>query len=197
MNQPYTLKLNINIPLFKSDLHPVEVLKTVPVWTNNVIANPPLATHFSLPEEYLSSEIKDFFIQQQVMIDVVEIFYMVPGDILAIHSDGVESGDFTKINWIFGGKNSEMVWFDKIDPNMKGKSVRSYRDTGALHYTRDEVIITHREHLEGPNLVQVGCPHTVINPTEERFCFSLVFRNNIWNRPTMEKSIDIFKDLII
>jgi hypothetical protein len=194
----YTIKLNIDIPIFKSNLHPVEVLKTIPAWADNVISNPPMASHFTLPDEYLSTEIKDFFIHQKQYIAVVEIFYMVPNGSVAIHIDDTEPGDFTKINWIFGGKNSKMIWYERKDSSKKAALASSYRNTGALHFTKDEVTEMHREYLQGPNLLQVGCPHTVVNGSEERFCVGVVFKNdkttNVWNRPTMEESIEIFKD---
>jgi hypothetical protein len=202
MNHKYSVKLNVDIKLFKSDLHPVESIKNYPFWKDNVISDPKKASHFGIPEEFWSDELLNFFTTNKQQLINVEVFYSVPNFKLTIHSDGPYHGDYTKINWVFGGKDSQMIWYKNTKGNTDDKPISiSVCNTQAIRYTPDEVDVVYAEYLQGPNIVAVGCPHNVVNQSEERFVVSAVFRNNetknIDNRPTMEESIEIFKDYIV
>ena len=200
MNHKYTVKLNLDIPLFKSNLPPVDVLKSIPTWADNVVNNPKLATHFTLPKDYWSDDLTAFFHKHEQFITDVEVFYTFPNGKLTIHVDDLEPGDFTKINWVFGGKDSKMIWYDVISKSKETTLSPSYRNTLSIHYKPDEVVAVYSENLQGPNLVQVGCPHSITNSSEERFCVSVVFKNNVTanfqKRPTIQEAIAIFKDYI-
>ena len=200
MSNKYSVKLNLDIKLFKSDLHPIDFIKSRPNWIDNIIEDPKKVTHFGIEEKYWSNELVNFFEKHNQWICSVEIFYTFPDGKLTIHSDSSYPGDFTKINWVFGGKNSEMIWYEATNNNDRLVS-QSVWNTPAVPYTPEEVTAVYAEYLQGPHIVAVGCPHNVVNQSEERFAVSVVFRNNdtknIDNRPTMEESIEIFKDYIV
>ena len=201
MNNKYAVKLNLDLKLFKSTLPPVDVIKSIPIWADNVVKNPPLATHFTLPREYWSDDLTAFFHTHEQLITDVEVFYTFPNGKLSIHVDDTEPGDFTKINWIFGGKDSQMIWYNTIAQSKEITISPNYRNTPSIQYKPDEVVHVYSNHLQGPNIVQVGCPHSIMNSDEERFCVSVVFKNkkttNFQKRPTIQESIEIFKDYII
>jgi hypothetical protein len=202
MNHKYSVKLNVDIKLFKSDLHPVEFIRNMPHWNNNLYQDPKKASHFGIPEEFWSHELLNFFTTNKQQLVNVEVFYSLPNFKLTIHSDGLYHGDYTKINWVFGGKDSQMIWYENTKDNTDDKLIlHSVWNTPAITYSPDEVNVAYAEYLQGPNIVAVGCPHNVVNQSEERFAVSALFRNNetknIDNRPTMEESIEIFKDYIV
>jgi len=195
MNHKYAAKLNLNLKLFKSDLHPVEFLKNlIPEDANDYTKD----IHYRLPHELVSDELKEFFIKHGKLFGFIEIFYIPPRSRLELHADELVLGSYGKLNWVFGGSGSRMIWYDLKDPSVNGKIMNTYIDTPCINYKIEELIFNYEEHLEGPNLVEVGCPHTVVTGEEERWCVSIIFVNEYvdFTRPNMEESIEIFKDYI-
>ena len=107
------------------------------------------------------------------------------------------AGDYAKLNWVYGGDNSVMNWY-KINSNytqplLNTTNINSY----ALYYKTDEVDLIHSQTIGLPSLVQVGCPHNVVNGSTERFCISLVFENSISKkRLTFNEAVALFKNYI-
>jgi hypothetical protein len=195
MNHKYAAKLNLDLKLFKSDLHPVEFLKNlIPEDANDYTKN----IHYRLPHKLVSDELKEFFIKHGKLFGFIEIFYIPPNSNLGLHTDEHVTGSYGKINWVFSGKDSQMIWYDLKDPSVNGKIQNTYINTPSISYKIEDLIFKYAEHLEGPNLVEVGCPHTVVTREEERWCVSTIFVNEYihYTRPNMEESIEIFKDYI-
>lgn len=153
----------------------------------------PKITHFKIPPnkipELISEKMLNLFKSLDLDISLLEIFYRSPGAGSGIHIDSY-GGDYTKLNWIFGGKNSTMKWWTPRDSN-SGKIKDTIIDTKFLLYSQDDVDLLYEYPLVSANLVQVGIPHSVVNPFEERFCFSFVYRSNN-QRLTMDQSVNLF-----
>lgn len=195
----YCIDLNINLPIFNTTLNPVEFLKSRPAWANNINTNKTLAKHFKLDyETEVSQEVKDFFDRHNFYIEVIEVFYLFPNDVMSIHTDRAVPGDFSKVNWIYGGKDSVMKWYKVI--NGSGSGAPLYKtpiNSPSLQYTAAEVELVNTQAVGHPSLVQVGCPHNVVNGPEERFCVSLVFKHKLTRtRVTMSEAEDTFKEYI-
>ena len=62
-------------------------------------------------------------------------------------------------------------------------------------YSIDEVELCYSEPIGKPSIVQVGVPHNITNPIEERLCICLVITKNR-TRVTMQDALDIFKSEI-
>ena len=123
-------------------------------------------------------------------ISLVETFYSKPNYIQSIHID-VAGGDYSKLNWVFGGANSLMHWYklktgvsEKLKINSIGKT---YSD-----YDIDQVELIHSQPIGKPSLIQVGIPHNITNGPEERLCICLVMVNK--GRISMQKAIDLLVD---
>ena len=200
MNHKYSVKLNLDVSPVNKDLDPVTLLKSIPAWTDNVINNPESAKHFILPRIHWSTELIHFFDIHRLYITYVEVFYTFPNKGCDIHIDGSEPGDFTKINWVYLGKNSKMQWYE-ANTKEELKVTPTIVNSSYIGFQPKDVNLVYSENLQGPNIVQVGCPHAIENSTEERFCISVVFKNtkttNFRNRPTMKESLVIFKDYIV
>ena len=190
--------MSLNLPLFLTDLPEVEFLKSHSVWADNRVTNRLKAKHFQIKEENIHPSLKLFFDEKKLYIGLIEVFYCFPYDITSIHSDRAMPGDFAKINWIFGGKDSLMNWY-KVLTEAPNKSVhKTPIDSPSLQYKAEEVELIYRCNINQPSIVQVGCPHNIVNMSEERFCVSLVFKHKSNNsRVTMNESLNIFKDYII
>ena len=200
---PYSIPLNFELPLFNTKLSPIDFLKSQPAWATNVKTNRRLASHFQLNWRIdLSHELKQFFLKHNQEIMVCEIFYRYPNIFSSIHSDNAQRGDYSKMNWILDGEDSEMHWYtindkfrNKIEPETKNTSpINSY----SITYKPAEVDLVYSENVRGPALVQVGTPHNVRNGNQERWCVSIVFRDrSLGRRPTMVEANEIFKQYLI
>lgn len=181
----YCVDLNLDLPIFESALTPVEFLKQ----------NYKLEGHFQVDVNHLSTELKMFFDKVGLTVRLVEIFYRQPNAVGNIHSDTEIAGDYAKLNWVYG--NGTMYWY-KTNKNytptiLNTTAIKSY----ALYYSESEVELVHSQIVGQPSLVQVGCPHKVINDNTERFCISVVFETvNTKERLTFQEAISVFSEFI-
>jgi hypothetical protein len=172
--------------------HKLNLISSPFVETFNPL-NLPKTRHVKINHERILSEyIKNLFSFLNLEIRLVEVFYSTPFLNSRIHTDSL-GGDYTKINWIFGGENSVMHWYNpKIEKTSNGKTPIN---TDYISYEVNEVDHLYSERIVSPTLVQVGIPHNIENDYNHRWCVSLVYVDKHTNRrPTMEESIKIFKD---
>jgi hypothetical protein len=180
----YCAYLNIPFPLFNKGFDSFQLQKT---------------RHFKLDKnEVLSDELQNWFAFLKLEICLVEVFYTPPNDIGTIHIDSV-GGDYTKLNWQFGGKDSVMNWYSETTPNSRKKTVTSI---GSNSISLDENTVTkiHSQAIQNPSLIQVGVPHNIENFLEDRWVVSVVYKYPIVNyiiRPTWAKSLLLFNDYLM
>jgi hypothetical protein len=173
--------LNLNIPLFKSEINPF---------------NFPKVRHTKLPIDSLNPLIVDWFRSLSLEIVLVEVFYSKPNLISGIHTDST-ANDINKINWIFGGSNCEMKWYSLKQSNLSKPTNLTPINTRYQLYWFNEVNLEHSQVLHSPSLVNVGVPHNVYNKEEDRWCVSVVYQFiGSKKRPTLHQALTIFKDYI-
>lgn len=202
MNHDFCINLNFVGPLLNTELNPLEFLKNKSDQYKSKDSENlrhTKSTHFLLDiQDDLSDEVKDFFEKNNQFIVIAEVFRRPNKEISTIHSDDKDLGDYSKMNWIFGGTDSLMNWYkikEDIDlPKIYKTSIKSY----SLLYRMDQVHLLYSEAFRGPSIVQVGVPHNIINLKDERFCVSVVFKDKtLGRRPGMAEAKEIFKDYII
>lgn len=179
----YSIPIKFPYPLFKND---------------QILYNLPRIKHFKINSQnfdsYFNKELINLIMSLKLEISFVEIFYRSPGEQSGIHIDS-DPGDLSKINWIFGGKNSMMRWYQPKSSTSGGKRITPI-GTFYWHYDLNDVNLICQRSLESSHLVQVGIPHDIYNPEQERFCASMVYRYKSGQRLTMQQSIEIFKDYV-
>jgi hypothetical protein len=111
----------------------------------------------------------------------VELFYGPP-DLeytMIIHVDS-GPGDRGKVNWVFGGSGSKMHWYRNINSVPKDVLITS---VGSKYnqYDPADVELIHTNTIANPSLVQVGVPHNITNPGQERWCYSMVITDSLTN----------------
>jgi len=200
MNRKYAVKLNLDMKLFNSELPTIEFLQQYILKTYNDVEG---YRYFQAPNYIVSNEIKNFLTKHNQRFNFMEIIYAPANTTLGIHSDEEILGSYSKINWVFNGKDSKMIWYNLKDISMTGKkSLYAAYGDNAIHFDKNDLEIAHSEELQGPTLVEVGCPHNMQNGTiESRWCVGVNYTNNYttntYHRPTIKESIEIFKDYII
>jgi hypothetical protein len=121
----------------------------------------------------------------------VEVFYVKPHVINTIHTDH-HGGDYVKLNYIYGGKDSHMVWYKQKSNIIK--TIDKTLDYVAFSPRDVDLIETHS--ILNSSIVQVGVPHNIINFEEPRYCFSIsLCHTGGWlaGRLSMSESIKIFR----
>lgn len=179
MINPFCNPLNLTIPPLSEKFDP----KTI----TNEYASPDLS--------YVHPDMTEWLSQFGVSVYRIDFFHKLPREPLSeIHIDGVK-GDRAKINWVYGGKNSKMIWYEPLVLEEKSFS-QTIAGGNYTSYKLHEVREIYSNELLKPSLVQAGEPHAIYNPTEERICISLALKKNN-KQVTMAEACEIFKDILI
>lgn len=123
-----------------------------------------------------------------------QFFYSPPYYNGPIHVDNV-GGDYTKINYVFGGSNSRMFWY-KLKSNIKVPMKKTMVGVFYKEYTTDQVDMIDSHILGFPSLVQVGIPHNMVNQDEPRICAAFVLHDPEKNLLTMSESVTRLQNYI-
>ena len=84
------------------------------------------------------------------------------------------------INWCYGGKDSQMIWYE-LPPENDRMVRHTPAGTAFLAWPSFMLKEVERVHIDGrPKLVSTGLPHEILMQDEPRWCFSL--RSSALNR---------------
>ena len=133
-----------------------------------------------------------------IYVSFIETFFSEPNLVQGIHTDD-DGGDYVKLNWVYCRGKSKMNWYrirDNINLNIEDIRRLTQAGTPYLIYKLDQVENVASDSLTFPSLVQVGCPHNVVNEDDYRLCLS-VHLNNIYTkkRLTMQEAYERLKFL--
>ena len=196
----YYKPLNLNMPIL-SDTAPLDILKTkyqtrlndnLGVWFHPVLnyRNDNLGVWFH--PTFLK-----FLESKHICLEFVETFYSKPDTVQTIHVDGT-GGDFVKINYVIGGKDSVMNWYT-VKSEISVETTITEEKIKHLSFEKNQVELIHSTITCPISIVQVGIPHNVTNALEDRLCISMViaWQNGPENMITMAKATEIFADYIV
>ena len=142
--------------------------------------------------EVLEDDLFDFLSDVGISICSLTTFFCKPNEYSIIHID-TGSYDYSKLNFIYGGKGSLMNWFrPKIPPRIGNEPIARTPD---FHWWMpDEVELIHQESVGFPGLCRVGIPHNITNFEEPRRCISVHLADSKTNERILWKdAIEIFK----
>lgn len=148
--------------------------------------------HIIVSVNDINHDLMSFLNTLNLTVKFVELFYTPPYFFSKIHTDNL-GGDYVKLNYIFGGKDSFMFWWKpKLDTSTQ--PVKTSINSLYIGYHETDVDLVDKQQVKFPSIVQVGVPHNIENFEEPRYCLSLVLRKQDDNtRLTMAESIEIFK----
>ena len=127
------------------------------------------------------SVINPYWFEQLAQHDLefyrLELFYGPPGldYVMGIHTDRT-FGDWGKINWIYGGEGYQMHWYKPIASSSLSHAETKVHSRYDL-YEPDQVQKLYSTVPQSPSIVQVGVPHNITNPGQERWCYSMVIHD--------------------
>jgi hypothetical protein len=162
-----------------------------------------LNQHYSnleyVPLTYLNPELISFLSERNLQVSLIDIFYCNAGQSHPIHVDQPHvkhftEGDYVRLNWIYGGSDSEMIWYEtknhvkKINRNLVAHMIYDEKDMNKIH----------SQNILGTQIVQVGVPHTVRAGTERRHAICCdISRKDYPSRVSMSEALEIFKDILV
>jgi hypothetical protein len=152
-------------------------------------------SHVIISIDEMHPEMKELLYSLGITVTLIELFHREPGNTGSIHTD-YKPGDFTKINWVYGGENSRMLWYNVKDPSTDKNVSNTIASTNYIEYSLSEVTLAHTIKLTGSALVQVGVPHLVVNPKEHRYCLCFVLADFNRTRLTMQQSQELLSNYI-
>jgi hypothetical protein len=180
----YYKHLNLNIPVI-NDSAPLNELKTQ------------YQTDMDKSiEMYIHPSMIDLLKSKNVYISHIESFFLRPNINLPIHVDD-GGGDYVKINYVIGGKDSLMHWY-QINPGVHVKPKTTTINTQYFSFKKDQVELVDCTTIDPVSIVQVGIPHNITNTINHRLCISMCISH--WHnqqRLTMSEAVDIFSEYIL
>lgn len=146
---------------------------------------------------HLNPALVDYLSKRNLQVSQVDILYCEPGQSHPIHVDQpyVENfveDDYVRINWIYGGSDSKMIWYRLKDPANKPPSDR-------MVYDKDHVEEVYSQTVLGTQIIQIGVPHTVTAGSERRYavCCHIVYKDRPSSRVTMAEALGILQDIAV
>jgi hypothetical protein len=149
----------------------------IPLTFNFYPLNKPITEYGTIPYQSIDSKdinlkLYDFFKQYNLVLSGFGLFYKPAPNFTKPHTD-CEGGDYVKINYIYGGKDSKMIWY-KTKDNIPIKESNTGKPGLYIPYNFNEVEKIYEQTLSEYNIVQVGIPHTILNMIETRWCLTIV-----------------------
>jgi len=139
------------------------------------------------PSNIVGEDFISWLASIELQVFWLEIFYIAPNASHIIHCDGHELDSKGKLNFIVGGDNSNMVWYQAKSHDKIIKKI-SRANTSFLTIEQSNVIEIYQKKITGFNLVNVGEFHTVYNYSEDRYCLSIAISDAVNN-----ERLDFFK----
>jgi len=140
------------------------------------------------------------YLKTNFNIDVThgEVFYTPPKGQLPIHID-VYGDEITKMNWIYGATDSEMIWYKVKDPNKPLNKQLTPIGTPYVLYNLEDCDKIFSDRIQKPSIINAAIPHGVINPTDiGRWCVSYVLLDGvIMEKLKWNDAVSRFKNIIV
>ena len=128
--------------------------------------------------QHVDPVLNDFLKKMNISVPLVDVFYTPPGAMLPAHVDGDVIDNHCKLNFIFGGRNSVMQWWEHKDKNQPLTYFMSGVGTKYIRIYVDDCNLMWESNLGPCALVNVGQPHSIVNPGDEiRWCLSYVLHD--------------------
>jgi hypothetical protein len=119
------------------------------------------------------ADLKNLLRAVGIRIQQAQRFYTPPGGILVPHADGEYENNYTKLNYVFGGRDSQMIWH-RLRDGCTVKKMLTPASTKYLYASPEDLIPVFSANIGFPSLVNAGQFHSVLNSDEPRICYSFV-----------------------
>jgi len=145
-------------------------------------------------EKDINPELISLLQKHNIQVKGGQAFYTQPNDILPIHVDDYVIRDWVRLNFVFGGAGSDMMWYSVPDDATPTKVMSAKNEPFMFYSEKDATLIDSVKITENyPCIVQVGHPHNVINQDQERLCVSVWLNDYM----TMDEACEKLAEYIV
>ena len=129
--------------------------------------------HVRIQPEHIDPQLVGWLKDLGLYVVVAEYFYTAPNKSLAPHCDTVELSNVVKLNWMYGGDDSTMDWYE-MKPNRPLPQYETIINTKFSIPAVDDIILKQSIKIGKPSLINVGQVHGVRNGKQPRYVYSFV-----------------------
>ena len=168
----------------------------IPSVLNNLIPLSNTIVHSKLSILDLNSNFIQLIESKGLAIGLIELFKLTPNrqTVWPIHVDGYEITDFPKMNFVYGNKQSPMIWYSVKDAQEQITPKYTCVDTQYLEFDKSQVEEAARTLIKNPTIVQAGVPHTVsLEGDFPRWAVSISFVKD-FNLLKFDQLVDLFAE---
>jgi len=157
----------------------------------------PALQHINIPNKHVNLALIQLLREHGIQpISTVQLFYTPPNKQRLIHIDDFPGGNYVKLLWQTGGKDSLMRWYEPKNKDIIKKPSITVVNTRYTRFDNSEVNYVASFPIGYPSIVQVGVPHDIINFDEPRYVLSIMLCDMNRNRLTMDVAINVFSKFI-
>lgn len=118
-------------------------------------------------------DLENLLLAAGVGIREAQRFYTPPNGTLPPHADCDHLNNYTKLNYVFGGQDSQMIWY-RLQNGCAAKKMLTSVGTKYLYAPAEDLVPVFSAHVGFPSLVNSGQFHSVLNGAEPRICYSFM-----------------------
>jgi hypothetical protein len=118
-------------------------------------------------------ELVEFLETLGITIRHAQRFYTPPYGTLPIHVDSHDLVSQAKLNYIIGGKDSTMDWFE-LKPGRDINTMVTPVGSKYLYADAGDVVKVYSAKVGHPSIINSGILHSITNSNEPRVCYSFV-----------------------
>lgn len=146
--------------------------------------------------ENLNRELIKFLFGIGIHISTAAVFTTIGKKETTIHIDGLNIGNFAKLNFVKSTGLHQMNWYSlkeetKLIPSLR-PSENNLPERNYVNFLSNDVELIETAVIGYPGLVNVGIPHNITNINGIRKCLSLGILDKTGMPLTVEKALDLF-----
>ena len=157
--------------------------------------------HVRIPKTELDPVLVKWLGGMGIYVIMAEYFYTAPNRSLKAHCDTVELSNVVKLNWMYGGNDSLMDWYE-LKPGCILPQYETIIQTKFSMPDSNDVLLKESYKIGKPSLINVGKIHGIRNGNHPRYVYSVVIgelatqKRLEWNRAKeifakyLEKTVD-------
>lgn len=129
--------------------------------------------HVRIQPRHIDPRLVEWLEELGLFVLLAEYFYTAPNKVLRAHCDTTQLSNLIKINWMFGGEDSWMDWYE-LKPGCPLPQYETIIQTKFSMPNVEDVILTESFKIGKPSLINVGQIHGVRNGKQPRYVYSFV-----------------------
>jgi hypothetical protein len=129
--------------------------------------------HVRIIKQHLDPRLVNWMDAHGLYVIASEYFYTAPDKTLSAHCDTLTLSNVVKMNWMYGGDDSLMDWYE-MKPDKPLPQYQTIINTKFSIPAVNDIVLKQSFKIGKPSLINVGQVHGVRNGKHPRYVYSLV-----------------------